>query len=150
MALRAVDSRRRTTLPRVDGTFKFFGVPDGVYYVEVDATGLQFLPLKVTITDAGASVKVSSPDMPSVTDVPYPLRVPAVGVVAYFEARQGFNLMGYLKTPYGAMIAFMIGSLVLMPFLKVDPEEYKAMVEEKQKLGQAIRGSGGGSARKND
>ncbi len=89
--------------------------------------------------------------MPSVTDIPYPLRVPAMGLVSYFEQRQGFNVMAWLKTPYGAMIAFSLGSVVLMPLLKVDPEEYKAMVEEKEKLSKSIRGSGSsGGARKND
>lgn len=90
----------------------------------------------------GATVKASSPDVPTATDIPYPLRIPALGVVSYFEERQPFNIIGWLKTPYGAMIAFMIGSMVLMPMLKVDPEEYKEMQEEKKKLTSAITGRG--------
>lgn len=37
-------------------------------------------------------------------------------------------------------MAFMLGSLVLMPMLKVDPEEYKEMVEERKKLTAALTG----------
>lgn len=52
----------------------------------------------------------------------------------FFDRKQPFNVMGFLKTPYGMMIGFLVFSLVVLPMLKVDPEEYKAMVEEKDKL----------------
>jgi hypothetical protein len=54
--------------------------------------------------------------------------------VEFFDRKQPFNVMGFLKTPYGMMIGFLVFSLVVLPMLKVDPEEYKAMVEEKDKL----------------
>jgi hypothetical protein len=40
---------------------------------------------------------------------------------------------------------FMIFSLVVMPMLKVDPEEYQEMVAETKKLTNAITGAVGGS-----
>ena len=44
------------------------------------------------------------------------------------QVRQGFNVIGFIKTPYGLMIAFMVFSMYIMPKLKVDPEEYKDLV----------------------
>ena len=43
VALRATDGSRITTLVRPDFSFKFYNVPDGTYYLEVDALGYQFL-----------------------------------------------------------------------------------------------------------
>ena len=79
----------------------------------------------------------------------------------FFDRKQPFNVMGFLKTPYGMMIGFLVFSLVVLPMLKVDPEEYKAMVEEKDKLlGKAAptttttnnnnNGGGGGSVSRKD
>jgi hypothetical protein len=96
----------------------------------------------------GFDIQVSSPDVPSAgKDLPYPLRIPVLGMVQYFEQRQGFNIMAFIKTPYGMMMAFMVFSLVVMPMLKVDPEEYSQMKEEKNKLSSALTG---GSARKDN
>ena len=57
--------------------------------------------------------------------------------------------MAYLKTPYGLMLAFALFSVVIMPMLKVDPEEYKEMVEERKKLGASVTAAitGGGARR---
>ena len=52
--------------------------------------------------------------------------------------------MAMLKTPYGIMLAFGAFALVVMPLLKVDPEEYKAMVEEKNRLADSVTGRGRG------
>jgi len=35
------------------------------------------------------------------------------------QKRQGFNLMAFLKTPYGMMAGFMVFSMFIMPKLKV-------------------------------
>jgi hypothetical protein len=91
----------------------------------------------------GTGIQISSPDVPNAgKELPYPLRIPAMSMVQYFEQRQGFNIMAFIKTPYGMMMAFMVFSLVVMPMLKVDPEEYQEMIEEKKKLTNAITGGG--------
>ncbi len=89
------------------------------------------------------TIQVSSPDVPNAgSDLPYPLRIPVMSMVQYYEQRQGFNAMAFLKTPYGMMMAFMVFSLIVMPMLKVDPEEYSQMIDEKKKLTSAITGGG--------
>lgn len=91
----------------------------------------------------GTDIQISSPDVPNAgKDLPYPLRIPVLSMVQYFEQRQGFNVMSFIKTPYGMMIAFMVFSLLIMPMLKVDPEEYQEMMEEKKKLTSALTGGG--------
>jgi len=98
----------------------------------------------------GDTIQISSPDVPNAgKDLPYPLRIPVLSTVQYFEQRQGFNAMSFLKTPYGLMMAFMVFSLILMPMLKVDPEEYQEMMEEKNKLTSAITGGNRGSRKEN-
>lgn len=47
------------------------------------------------------------------------------------QKRQGFNLWAFLKTPYGMMAAFMLFSIFIMPRLKIDPEEYKEMMGQR-------------------
>ena len=108
-------------------------------------------PFQSKVSVKGSTVKASAPEIAGSPDVPHPLRIPALSRIAYFEPRQGFNFMAYLKTPYGLMLAFALFSVVIMPMLKVDPEEYKEMVEERKKLGAsvtaAITGGGGGARR---
>ncbi|KAG7670957.1 hypothetical protein Ndes2526B_g01278 [Nannochloris sp. 'desiccata'] len=141
VALRGIDGNRVTTFARPDGTFNFHTVADGIYYVEVEALGYQFLSMKVVVK--GTDIQISSPDVPNAgKDLPYPLRIPVLSMVQYFEQRQGFNVMSFIKTPYGMMIAFMVFSLLIMPMLKVDPEEYQEMMEEKKKLTSALTGGG--------
>ena len=52
--------------------------------------------------------------------------------------------MAFLKTPYGMMFGFMAFTLIVLPMLKVDPEEYKAMKQETKQLKQMLSGGGGG------
>jgi hypothetical protein len=61
--------------------------------------------------------------------VPYPLKIFPMKEMEYFEQRQKFDLVKWLKTPYGIMIAFGLASIVLLPMLKIDPEEYRQMKE---------------------
>lgn len=51
----------------------------------------------------------------------HPFVLPPISRVEYFEKHQGFNVMGFLKTPYGMMIGFMFFTLFVLP--KIRPEE---------------------------
>lgn len=78
--------------------------------------------------------------------MPYPLRLRPSSGISYFEQKKSFNIIAWLKTPYGLMIGFMVISLVVMPMLKVDPEEYQQMLEERKKLSDAISNRVSGSS----
>ena len=44
------------------------------------------------------------------------------------------------------MFALMIVSVVILPMMKVDPEEYKEMIKEKEKLTNRLTGGRGGGS----
>lgn len=95
--------------------------------------------------EKGRPIKATAADVNGNPEVEYPLRLPPMRGMQYYEVRQGFNIMSWLKTPYGIMLAFAVGSMVLLPMLKVDPEEYRAMMKAQQEQSQ---GSGGDSKEK--
>lgn len=142
LALRDAAGRRRSELARADGGFAFRAVPPGAHFLEVDALGLAFPSLRVDVAADGA-VAARAPDLPGAPPAAYPLRVGPLAQLPYFERRSGFSLLGFLKTPYGMMMGFAVFALVVMPMLKVDPEEYAAMKAEASALTGGVIGGGG-------
>lgn len=41
------------------------------------------------------------------------------------QVRKPLDVWGFIKSPYGLMICFMLFAIFVFPMLKVDPEEYK-------------------------
>ena len=41
----------------------------------------------------------------------------------YFETPQPFNVVAFLKTPYGMLIGFVIFAVFALPRMKIDPDE---------------------------
>lgn len=121
--------RRKAFVDLASGSFRFDDVMDGVYVLNVEATPFVFSAVKVTV-DRGALKEALASDM---GDAPLPLdldegiRMVPLGRHSFFEQRGKFSLWAFVKTPYGAMIFFALFSLVVMPYLKVDPEEYRQM-----------------------
>lgn len=62
----------------------------------------------------------------------------------FFEAPQPFNLVAFLKTPYGMLIGFVAFAVFALPRMKIDPDEYEEL------LGGGGGGGGGGSAAANN
>ena len=58
----------------------------------------------------------------------------------FFETPQPFNLVAFLKTPYGMLIGFVIFAMFALPRMKIDPEEYEEL----------LGGGGGGGADNNN
>jgi ER membrane protein complex subunit 7 len=119
-------SRRRKVFPNEDGRFQFHGVQDGTHSLQVESIPFHFSAIK--IVKKGKDVKATASDVQDAS-VPYPLKLSPLQVMSYFEQKPKFNIMKWLKTPYGIMIAFGLFSVVLLPMLKVDPEEYRQMRE---------------------
>lgn len=67
------------------------------------------------------------------------LELAPIAVQQYYEKRAPVDIIGYIKTPYGMMIAFSVAMMFVLPMMKVDPEEYQQMQAQ-------LRGGGGGSA----
>jgi hypothetical protein len=62
----------------------------------------------------------------------------------YFETPQPFNVVAFLKTPYGMLIGFVAFAVFALPRMKIDPEEYEEL------LGGGGAGGGAGGANGNN
>lgn len=114
------------------GSFRFDDVADGVYSLDVEASPYVFSAVKVTVKDGAVkealASEVGNAQLP--LDLDEGLRMVPLRITTFFEQRGKFSLWAFLKTPYGAMIGFALFSIVVMPYLKVDPEEYRQMKRE--------------------
>ncbi|KAL4439417.1 hypothetical protein ABPG77_008746 [Micractinium sp. CCAP 211/92] len=146
---------RLLAFPLPDGAFSFAEVPAGVHTLTVDVLGLIYptVRLDVAVTRKGKVAAVAA-DASGAPALPYPLLLRPYSRIEYFEKRQPFSLWAFLKTPYGMMAAFMVFSVFIMPKLKVDPEEYKEMMadRERERSGNSggNGGGGGGQRRRSD
>lgn len=130
---RGSSSRRFVTFPSVDGSFKFKNIPKGIHSLEVYQVEFNYPTYTVDTTQTD-SIQVNVYDIPGIPPLPYPMVLRPISKAEYFEKKQPFDIVGFIKTPYGMMLGFLVFSLVVLPRLKVDPEEYKQMLEEKDKL----------------
>jgi hypothetical protein len=116
--------RRKAFLEAATDSFRFDDVGDGVYSLDVEAPPYVFSAVKVTVENGVVKEALAS----EVGNVPLPvdqgLRMVPLRALQYFEQRGKFSLWAFVKTPYGAMIFFALFSVIVMPYLKVDPEEY--------------------------
>jgi hypothetical protein len=62
----------------------------------------------------------------------------------YFETPQPFNVVAFIKTPYGMLIGFVAFAVFALPRMKIDPEEYEEL------LGGGGAGGGAGGANGNN
>lgn len=115
--------------PRADLSWRLHGVPPGAHVLETAALGFMMPSVRVDVKHDGA-VQATYTEAPSQT-LPVPIHIRAVPV-EYFDKVVPFNIMAFLKSPMGLMAAFMLFAIVIMPYLKVDPEEMKAMLEEQK------------------
>lgn len=84
------------------------------------------------------------PPAPQASPIPHPLLLRPIAGLEWFERRQPFSLMGFLKTPYGMMAGFMVFSLFILPRLKVGA----ALGVQGPWAGLGGMPAGGGSGRK--
>ena len=56
--------------------------------------------------------------------------------IQYFEVKEGFNPLSYLKSPMGIMICISVGMFFLM---KMMPKPDKEMMDEMNKMGGGMK-----------
>ncbi|KAL4437231.1 hypothetical protein ABPG75_004370 [Micractinium tetrahymenae] len=147
VALQLESGRRLLAFPLPDGAFSFAEVPVGVHTLTADVHGLIYPTVRLDVGTARkgkvAAVAADATGMPA---LPYPLLLRPYSRIEYFEKRQPFSLWAFLKTPYGMMAGFMLFSVFIMPKLKVDPEEYREMMADRER--ERSGGSGGGGQKR--
>lgn len=119
--------------------FTLRGVPaPGAHVIAAYSPALVFPEVRLELDAAGAVARASyvfngAPLPPAAA-----LAMRPAGAAQYYEARRPLDVVGFVKTPYGLMIAFSVFVMVVMPMMKVDPEEYR------EAMGQLRGGTGGG------
>jgi hypothetical protein len=111
-----------------DNSFTFHDVEDGTYALEIESMSHRYPQYKVNVKERVQAIKYDYPGAEK-ERVAYPLRVKANSPVKYFEIRQGFSVLGMLKSPTILMMLPMVGIMFCMKYL-VDPEELKKMQKQ--------------------
>mmetsp|Transcript_12099 Transcript_12099/g.36291 ORF Transcript_12099/g.36291 Transcript_12099/m.36291 type:complete len:215 (-) Transcript_12099:1300-1944(-) len=123
------DGSRRQTFATSNSSFAFQRVPEGRHTLEPSCVGYMFPSLRVDVLPGG-DIRTAYAEFPEQA-LPPPLLIRAAQI-DYFDKVVPFNLMGFLKSPMGMLAAFMLFAVVVMPMLKVDPEEMEEYKKEQQ------------------
>jgi hypothetical protein len=120
-----------TEFVRLDGTFTFRDVQEGLHVLEVFHVGFMFPQIRLEISGAELDQNVRASYIGLGNQMlPYPLVIQPMGKVNYFEPRQKFSLRSFIFQPQIMMMLFMIGGLVLLPKMAIDPEQMQELKKE--------------------
>lgn len=114
---------------RKDGSFVVHNVPYGSYILEVLNPEYTFEPVRVEINSKGKfrARKVNHIQTSQVIQVPYPLRLKALGKTRYFQAREQWRMTDFLFNPMVLMMVLPLVLIMILPKLLNDPETKKEM-----------------------
>jgi len=118
-----------------DGGFVVHNIPSGSYLVEVLHPEYTFEPVRVEINSKGKfrARKVNNIQTSLVNQVPYPLKIKALGKTRYFQAREQWRITDFLFNPMVMMMLFPVLLIMILPKLMNDPETKKDL-ENIQKM----------------
>ncbi|KAI9699408.1 MAG: hypothetical protein M1836_003019 [Candelina mexicana] len=142
-----------TSLTR-NGRFTFRNITSGSYLLTVHCRTFAFAPLRVDVApddvvEVWQTFRGNEWDNKGEKKV-LPVELQVLGAKGYYQAREGFSPMSYLKSP---MILIAIAGMALvfgMPYLleNMDPE-MRAEFEEQQKKSPLAGGMAGGNSLQN-
>lgn len=120
---------------RKDGTFVVHNIPSGSYIVEVLNPEYSFEPVRVEINSKGKyrARKVNHIQTSQIVQVPYPLKIKALGKTRYFQQREQWRITDLLFNPMIMMTVLPLLLFMVLPKLLNDPETKKEM-EQLQNL----------------
>lgn len=112
-----------------DGSFEVHNLPSGSYIVEVINPEYTFEPVRVEINSKGKyrARKVNYIQTSQVIQVPYPLRLKALGKTRYFQMREQWRLTDFLFSPMVLMMVLPLVLIMILPKVMNDPETKKEM-----------------------
>lgn len=118
-----------------DGSFIVHNIPSGSYVVEVLHPEYTFEAVKVEINSKGKfrARKINNIQTSLVTQVPYPLKIKALGKTRYFQVREQWRITDFLFNPMIMMMLFPLVLIMILPKLMNDPETKKDL-EQIQKM----------------
>lgn len=114
---------------RKDGSFTAHNLPSGSYIIEVLNPEYTFEPVRVEINSKGKfrARKVNHIQTSLVIQVPYPLRMKALGKTRYFQMREQWRLTDFIFNPMVLMMVLPLFLVMILPKLMNDPETKKEM-----------------------
>ncbi|XP_066257379.1 ER membrane protein complex subunit 7 homolog [Euwallacea similis] len=118
-----------------DGSFLIHNVPSGSYIVEVLHPEFTYEPVRVEINSKGKfrARKVNHIQTSLVNQVPYPLRIKALGKTRYFQIREQWRITDFLFNPMMIMMLLPVVLIMILPKVMNDPETKKDL-EQIQKM----------------
>jgi len=133
------DGRQLTAFVGQDGSFVFRDVPAGSHLLHPHHPSLFYPEIRIDTSTRAGVLRAMMVSQAKSMAVALPLQLRPLGELQYFEKRKPLDVWSFVKSPYGLMIVFSLFIIVVMPRLKVDPEEMRQMQEE-------LRGTRGGAA----
>jgi hypothetical protein len=137
------------TYTRYDGSFTFYGVPDGIYSLDVLSVDIFFPSAKLKITSTHNSdhssgsvfepninvVEYKYPGSPRIAST-YPILLRAIAPLGYFQPKPTFSLLGMLMANPMMVIMLVVGGGVVFMMSNIDPEVMKELKEQQKANGQ--------------
>jgi len=105
------------TYPNKAGDFKFTSIPDGSYLLEIYDLVHHFDPVLVEVTaskDVAARGFLYNAKSGKGRKLANPMILSPSKPLVYFESKEPFNPLQYLKSPMGIMVAVSVGLWFLM------------------------------------
>ncbi|MEW5304114.1 MAG: hypothetical protein WDW38_003471 [Sanguina aurantia] len=124
VSLRSSNGQEKRTYTDADGFFSFSNVPAGSHIVNPFILGLMYPEIRVEISKRHGVIHAAM--MENRQQVPHsPLLLKPMAEMQFFEKRKPFDLRSFAFSMPGMMIGGGILMFVILPRLKVDPEEFK-------------------------
>jgi len=128
-------------LTSIDGSFRFYDIPSGIYSLDVLDTRFLYSQLKLKVTAEDSTVTVVEYKYPGAkrNTAEYPIELKPHSRIGYFQKREGFSIWKMIMgNPTMIMMAFMMGMIFFVPQMmkNMDPEQLKEM-QEQSMLNQA-------------
>jgi hypothetical protein len=126
----------------VGGAFAFHAPPAGPAALDASAPGLLFPRIALEVPAAeSAPLRAWYADAPGAGELPTSpgLRLRAAGRAEHYESTPPFNVVAFLKTPYGMLLAFVVFAVFALPRMKIDPDELEELMGSRR----AAEGGGG-------
>lgn len=114
---------------RDDGSFTIKNLPPGSYVLEIRNPDYKFDPVRVEINSKGKfrARKVNYIQLSQIIQLPYPLKLKALGKTKYFQAREQWRATDLLFNPMVLMMVAPLLFIMILPKMMNDPDTRKEM-----------------------
>lgn len=132
-----------STLSKADGCFSFYGVPSGIYLLEILETSHIYSNYKIRVIAENETLHVLEYKFPGAqkTAASHPLKIAPHAQQNYFKVREPLSIQGIIYgNPMMIMMVVTFGMMIFFPKMLegVDPEAMKEM-QKPRETGEAMK-----------